>query len=232
MTETPASLGYRMPAEWEPHAATWIAWPHNTEDWPNKFGPIPWVYTEIVRILSRFERVEILVNGKREERRASARLDRAGVNLDQVGFHRVKTDRVWTRDSGPSFVIQDSGHADALALVDWEFNAWAKYKNHRLDRKVPRRLARILGKKRFTPRFDPGDGQGPARVVLEGGSIDVNGRGTVLTTEECLLSDVQARNPRLSPHAGRAGARGSSRHASCRLAQQRDRRRRHPRACR
>jgi agmatine deiminase len=199
MTQTPASLGYRMPAEWEPHSATWIAWPHNVDDWPGKFGPIPWVYSEIVRVLSRFERVEILVNGRKEQRLASDKLDRAGVDLDQVGFHRVKTDRVWTRDSGPTFVVKEAkGLVDGLALVDWEFNAWAKYDNHLLDRKVPGRLAKILGLKRFKPRFDPVDGLGPARVVLEGGSIDVNGKGTLLTTEECLLSGVQARNPRLS----------------------------------
>jgi agmatine deiminase len=198
MTETPASLGYRMPAEWEPHAATWIAWPHNVDDWPGKFGPIPWVYVEIVRVLSRFERVEILVEGRKAERHATDKLDRAGVDLANVGFHRVKTDRVWTRDSGPSFVVKPTLDADGLALVHWKFNAWAKYDNHLADRKVPRQLAKILGRPRFRPKFDPGDGQGPARIVLEGGSIDVNGRGTVLTTEECLLSDVQARNPRLA----------------------------------
>jgi agmatine deiminase len=200
MSATPANLGYRMPAEWEPHSATWIAWPHNVDDWPGKFGPIPWVYVEIVRVLSRSERVEILVGGRKEERRATDKLERAGVDLDKVGFHRVKTDRVWTRDSGPSFLVNgmlDPTEPDALALVDWEFNAWAKYANHRADRKVPGKLAKILGRKRFRPRFDPGDGLGSTRVVLEGGSIDVNGRGALLTTEECLLSDVQARNPRL-----------------------------------
>jgi agmatine deiminase len=199
-TQTPASLGYRMPAEWEPHSATWIAWPHNREDWPGKFGPIPWVYVEIVRLLSRVERVEILVNSGKIEKQASEMLDKAGVNLDRVGFHRVKTDRVWTRDSGPSFVVKktfEPDSPDGLALVDWEFNAWAKYDNHLKDRKVPQAIAKILDRKRFKPRFDPGNGEEPIRVVLEGGSIDVNGLGTVLTTEECLLSDVQARNPRL-----------------------------------
>jgi agmatine deiminase len=199
MTETPASLGYRMPAEWEPHSATWIAWPHNADDWPGKFGPIPWVYVEIVRWLSRVERVEILVQGGKAGRRAADKLDRAGVDLDRVGFHRVKTDRVWTRDSGPTFVVKDGDPADpdGLALVDWEFNGWAKYDNHRLDRRVPRRIGKILGRKRWKPRIDPEDGGGPARVVLEGGSIDVNGKGTLLTTEECLLGEVQARNRRL-----------------------------------
>ena len=200
MTDTPRSLGYRMPAEWEPHSATWIAWPHNVDDWPGKFGPIPWVYVEIVRLLSRSERVEILVDGRKEHRRTADMLDRAGVDLEQVGFHRVKTDRVWTRDSGPTFVVKgthDLNDPDGLALIDWEFNAWAKYDNHLRDRQVPRAIAKILERKRWKPRFDPGDGEGPSRVVLEGGSIDVNGRGALLTTEECLLSDIQARNPRL-----------------------------------
>ena len=196
MTITPAALGYRMPAEWEPHSATWLAWPHNRDDWPGKFGPIPWVYVEIVRLLSRVERVEILVDSGKEERRAADRLDRAGVDLDRVGFHRIKTDRVWTRDSGPTFVVKD-GDPEGLALVDWEFNAWAKYDNHLRDRRVPRGIAKILGLERFKPVVVPNDEGEAVRVVLEGGSIDVNGKGTLLTTEECLLSEVQARNPRL-----------------------------------
>ena len=197
---TPAALGYRMPAEWEPHAATWLAWPHNRADWPGKFGPIPWVYAEIVRHLARVERVEILVKGAKQERQATDRLDRMGVDLSQVGFHHVKTDRVWTRDSGPSFVVKPTDPADpsGLALIHWDFNAWAKYDNHTRDRHVPRAIAKILGHDRWKPRVDVGEGRKPVRVVLEGGSIDVNGRGTVLTTEECLLSEVQARNPELS----------------------------------
>ena len=198
--QTPAALGYRMPAEWEPHIATWLAWPHNKADWPGKFAPIPWVYAEIIRHLARFERVEILVQGARAEADASARLDRAGVDLTQVGFHHVKTDRVWTRDSGPSFVVRAGEPADPsnLGLVHWKFNAWAKYDNHARDRHVPRALARIVGCDRWKPHVDIGADKPPVRVVLEGGSIDVNGRGTVLTTEECLLSEVQARNPGLT----------------------------------
>ena len=197
--ETPAALGYRMPAEWEPHAATWIAWPHNRDDWPGKFGTIRWVYAEIVRHLARVERVEILVDDASAERRARKILIRAGADLDRVSFHRVPTDRVWTRDSGPSFVVKDDageGEGDGLGLVDWGFNGWAKYDNHRRDRKVPRTLARHLGVRRWTPRVELAEDD-LVRVVLEGGSIDVNGQGAVLTTEECLLSPIQARNPRL-----------------------------------
>src|SRR5258708_16247736 len=127
MPAPPASLGTRMPAEWELHSATWIAWPHNVDDWPGKFGPIPWAYVEIVRLLSRVERVDILGNSNKDKQQAADKLDRAGVDLEKVGFHRIKTDRVWTRDSGPTFVVKgthDLNDPDGLALVNWEFNAW------------------------------------------------------------------------------------------------------------
>jgi agmatine deiminase len=191
-----------MPAEWEPHEATWIAWPHQRSDWPGKFAPIPWVYAEIVRHLSRSERVNILVQGRTMRRRAIERLDAHGVDLERVTFVKAATDRVWLRDSGPTFLIKDgTGEDDAgdVALVDWRFNGWAKYANHRHDNRIPRLLARRMGLRRFVPRFTvAGPGQGQAqRVVMEGGAIDVNGRGTLLTTEECLLSPVQARNPGL-----------------------------------
>jgi agmatine deiminase len=198
MEETPAALGYRLPAEWEPHAATWIAWPHNRDDWPGKFGPIPWVYVEIVRHLSRREPVHILVDGRRARLEAAERLERGGVDLDRVRFFKIPTDRVWTRDTGPMFVVHDRAEeagAPPVGLVDWRFNAWAKYDDYRRDDRVPRRLARRLGLKRWKPRADLGGRS--ARVVLEGGAIDGNGRGTLLTTEECLLSPVQARNPGL-----------------------------------
>ncbi len=199
--DTPAALGFRMPAEWERHAATWIAWPKNRDDWPGKFAPIPWVYAEIVRHLARSERVEILVDGPDDRRKAAEVLERAGANLANVRFHKVPTDRVWTRDSGPSFVVKGGDPADPgnLALVDWEFNAWAKYDNHLLDRKVPRAMGKILALKRWKPKARPVDGEEgeSVRVVLEGGSIEVNGHGALITTAECLLGDVQARNPRL-----------------------------------
>ena len=202
MIEPPASLGYRLPAEWEPHAATWIAWPHNRDDWPGKFGPIPWVYVEVVRLLSRNEPVQILVNGRRTRRDAADRLERGGVDLDRVRFFKVRTDRVWTRDTGPMFVVHDRAEAAGVppvVLVDWRFNAWAKYDDHRHDDQIPRRLGRLLGRERWKPTAKVGDRT--ARVVLEGGAIDVNGRGTLLTTEECLLSPEQARNPGLDREA-------------------------------
>ena len=185
MTETPRSLGYRMPAEWEPHTATWIAWPHNAEDWPGKFQPIPWVYSEIVRHLSQVEEVNILVNDERAQKVATRILTRAGANLARLHFHLWKTDRIWLRDSGPIFVKNE----DTLAITNWKFNAWAKYPNWQNDDQIPEHVAKLQDLRRFDPALND------KRIVLEGGSIDVNGAGAMLTTEECLLSDVQQRNP-------------------------------------
>ena len=137
-----------MPAEWEPHEATWIAWPHNRDDWPGKFAPIPWVYTEIVRHLSRVERFNIVVHGDTMKRRVADQLDARGVNLDAVQFFKAATDRVWLRDSGPTFVVKNepaSGADDSVGLVDWKFNGWAKYDNHRRDDRLPRKIRAVAG---------------------------------------------------------------------------------------
>jgi agmatine deiminase len=177
-----------MPAEWAEHAATWIAWPHNANDWPGKFQAIPWVYADIVRHLSRVEDVHILVNDAPAEKRARGILKRSGANLDRVRFHQWPTNRVWTRDSGPIFIK----NAQGLAITNWKFNAWAKYDDWQLDNQVPDHVAEELRLPQWTPMI------GDHRVVLEGGSIDVNGAGTLITTEECLLGDVQQRNPGIS----------------------------------
>jgi agmatine deiminase len=193
MRRTPAGLGFRMPAEWEPHAATWLAWPHERSDWPGKFPAIPLVYADIVRRLSQSERVRLEVNGKAEERAAKGVLRRAGVDLGQVDFFHFPTDRVWTRDHGPLFLTHPDGE---VALSNWRFNGWAKYPNHKKDAAVPERIARAQKRRAWRPTARIAGRVQP--VVLEGGSIDVNGSGTLLTTEECLLSTVQARNPGLS----------------------------------
>ncbi len=185
----PRPQSYRMPAEWEPHAATWIAWPHNPEDWPRKFQPIPWVYCEIVRHLSQVEDVHILVNDLAAEKRATNMLLRAGANLARLHFHIWRTDRVWLRDSGPIFVKNPKGE---IAITDWKFNAWAKYPNHLNDDRIPSEIAKLYNMKSFAPKVDG------HRLVLEGGSIDTNGAGCLITTEECLLSPVQQRNPGIS----------------------------------
>jgi len=201
MNPSPAELGYRMPAEWEPHEATWIAWPHQREDWPGKFSPIPWVYTEIVRNLSRFEDVNILIRSLGMQRRVASQLEMGGANLKRVRFFKASTDRAWLRDSGPTFVVKapGSGEGDGnppISLIDWKFNAWAKYDNWKRDNRLPGKMAAWLEFPRWTPRFER-DGR-RQRVVMEGGAIDVNGLGSLLTTEECLLRPVQARNPGLS----------------------------------
>jgi agmatine deiminase len=193
---TPRQQGYRMPAEWEPHEATWLAWPHNPEDWPGKFQPIPWVYAEIVRHLARVENVHILVEDGTAEKRARRILQRAQANPARVHFHLWPTDRVWTRDSGPIFVWSNQPGKDSVAITNWKFNAWAKYADWHKDNEIPRLAAELLSLPQWTPTIETP--AGPQRIVLEGGSIDVNGAGTLITTEECLLSEVQQRNPGLT----------------------------------
>ena len=231
-TPTPRELGYRMPAEWEPHEATWLAWPHHHGDWPGKFEPIPWVYTEIIRNLARHERVELIVNDAAAERHARKLLERADAPLANVRFHRWPTNRVWLRDSGcifctcgtsscgagalaresreaaqeragrknreghdfsradhhPKKIVASAPEVSFLALK-FRFNAWAKYSNWRHDEKLGSLMANSARTSEIRP-LSRG-----TRVVLEGGSIDVNGHGTLLTTEECLLSKIQQRNP-------------------------------------
>ncbi len=181
-----AELGCRLPAEWETHEATWLGWPHNKSDWPGKFPPIPWVYAEIVRRISAGEKARIVVESKEHERQARTVLKLANVDLSNVEFFILKTDRGWTRDSGPQFVK----NSDGVAQVNFKFNGWAKYPNYKKDRHLPGFISKKLGLLSFLPEHNG------RHVVLEGGSIDYNGRGTLVTTEECLLDGkVQSRNP-------------------------------------
>ncbi len=182
---TPQST-YRMPAEWEPHEATWLGWPHELTDWPGKFAPIPWAFAEIVRHLTRVERVNLLVEDRAAETRVRAILKKSGATLEAVTFFHVLTDRGWMRDSGPIGVCRQDGNG---ALLNFAFNGWAKYDDYKKDAKVVTRANAKLKRRVVLPEHKG------RRVVLEGGSIDVNGRGTLLTTEECLLSKVQERNP-------------------------------------
>jgi agmatine deiminase len=176
----------RWPAEWERHEATWIAWPHHEPDWPGKLAPIPWVYAEIVRVLHRNERVEILCHDETVREDAQRHLTAHGVK-DNFRLHLVPTDRVWLRDSSPTWVEHDG----KTELVNWRFNAWAKYDNYARDEKVGQAVAKITKR----PRVEPTRPRGQGRMVLEGGAIETDGAGTMLTTEECLLSPVQERNP-------------------------------------
>ena len=210
-----------FPAEWEPHEATWLAWPHFRDDWPGKFEPIPWVYAEIIRNLAKHEQVELIVNDEASEKRARKTLHRANASSENVRFHRWPTNRVWTRDSGCTFVVDvgtgdparpaaqrrekargtsrgsetqlspAAGGREILSAVAWHFNAWAKYPNYEHDEKIGRLMAKAARAHVVQPMF------GKKRLVLEGGSIDSNGQGTLLTTEECLLSEVQQRNPKM-----------------------------------
>ncbi len=189
---TPAALGYRMPAEWEKHAATWLGWPHNPTDWPDKLDTIRWVYGEMVRKISAGELVRMLVGSKSEAKLASRYLTRAGADLSRVEFIVHPTNRGWMRDSGPVFVKRSKGRRET-AIVHFHFNAWAKYEDWQKDRRVPVMAAKHLGKQLFDSR------SGERKFVLEGGGIDVNGRGSLLTTEECYLDpQTQVRNPGLS----------------------------------
>jgi agmatine deiminase len=177
-----------MPAEWEPHRATWISWPHHEPDWPGKLEPIPWVYAEIVRVLAAHETVEILCHDEAVLENARVALGAHGVPSERFHLHEVKTDRVWLRDSAPTGVLDDTG---GVVLLNWAFNGWAKYSNWQQDALVGTVIARLTGLRREEPRRHD-NGQ---RVVLEGGGIEVNGNGLLLATEEWLLSDVQVRNP-------------------------------------
>jgi agmatine deiminase len=206
----PAAAGYRMPAEWERHAATWLAWPHYQADWPGKFEPIPWIYAEIIRNLSRHERVELLVNDAAAERNVRKILERAATPLTNIRFHRHPTNRIWLRDSGSIFVTPSGGttiaHVGAAALgcplgpsapdaflaINFRFNAWAKYTNYSHDQKIGSLMATVARTEEIRPI------RRTTRIVLEGGSIDVNGQGAILTTEECLLSKIQQRNAGMS----------------------------------
>lgn len=192
ITETPAALGFSMPAEWERHEATWLGWPHNETDWPDKIDTIRWVYGEMVRKISPGEIVRILVNNRAQEKLARTYLARAGCDLKNVQFVIHPTNRGWTRDSGPIFVRRRAGRKPETAIVHFHFNAWAKYDDWQKDRRVPETAAKLLRKRLFNAERDGKD------FVIEGGGIDVNGRGTLLTTEECYLDPkVQVRNPGL-----------------------------------
>jgi agmatine deiminase len=208
LSETPAALGYRMPAEWEPHEATWIAWPHNRSDWPGKFEAIPWIYAEIVRHLARVERVCILVNDEAAEAKARQVLVRSHVLPEKaaepgkasgnIHFFRIPTNRGWTRDYGPIFLRRESrkGELPSVAATVWRFNAWAKYNDWKRDTLAGIDMAARLRVPAWQPELRVNGEM--HRIVLEGGSIDVNGRGTLIATEECLLSSVQQRNAGLS----------------------------------
>lgn len=183
-------IQFRVPAEWEYHDATWIGWPNNKADWPGKFHPIPWVYGEIVRCISRSEKVRIIVQSIEHQKSAEKVLKAVDTDISKVEFFKLKTDRNWLRDAGPQFVKNSKNET---VLINFKFNAWAKYDNYKLDAKIPAMISKKL-KLNLVKAEHQKKG-----VVLEGGSIDYNGLGTIITTEECLMdNEIQVRNKNFS----------------------------------
>ena len=177
---------FRMPAEWEEHSKTWLSWPHQEADWPGKFEPVPWVFAEIARLITASEKLGLIVKDAAAKKQATDYLKRTNVDLNKVEFHIEPTDRGWMRDCGAIFIKNKFGD---LAALDFEFNAWAKYPNYKSDNK----LATAIAKSQKAKLVKPMHKNKP--VVLEGGAIDVSGAGDLITTEECLLSKRQCRNP-------------------------------------
>jgi agmatine deiminase len=186
MEETPKSTGFRMPAEWEPQAAIWLSWPHNLDTWEDKLEQLEQIYCQIIQTMHTGQRVNVLVKDLEMEKSAMALLNKYRVDLQQVHFFRIPTEDTWIRDYGPTFVkkTDTSGKTQEVAMVRWRFNAWGdKYDDLKRDDRIPEELNKFLNFRMFKPE-----------IFLEGGSIDVNGCGTVLTTTQCLL------NPNRNPH--------------------------------
>ncbi len=185
----PATLGYRMPAEWEKHEATWLVWPHNDETWPTQLAAVEEIYLQMIEALALGEKVNVLVNDSREENLVRQRLSKRGTKFSQIFFFQIPTVDVWIRDYGPTFIVKNENSQRRVAFDRWIFNAWGnKYDSFKADNVIPEKLAPILD----LPVFDSG-------IVLEGGSIEVNGEGTLMTTEKCLL------NPGRNPHLTKDG---------------------------
>jgi len=177
---------HRLPAEWEPHEATWIAWPHNKNDWPGKLLSIKWVYAEIVKYITRGEKVRILVQSKNHKLKVENVLKSVNADLSNIEFYIKKTDRGWLRDSSPFFIKEKK----KIVAVDFKFNGWSKYNNYKLDDKIPSYISNKFKLDKIRAEHKN------IEVVLEGGAVETNGKGTLITTEECLLEKkVQVRNP-------------------------------------
>jgi agmatine deiminase len=192
--DKPAALGFTMPAEWEKHEATWLGWPHNAGDWPGKFEVIPWVYGEMIRKISAGENIRLIIRHDKDEQLARRVFKHVGVDMRKIKFVAHPTNRGWTRDTGPIFVKKSEigNRKSEIGIVHFHFNGWAKYDNWRKDTKVPETAARLLGQKLFHAEHEG------KPFVIEGGGIELNGRGTLISTEECYLHPkIQVRNPGL-----------------------------------
>ena len=190
MTKFSFHENLRMPAEWEKQKSTWIAWPHNKKDWPNKFDFIPEIFAEIISHISKGQKVNILIENNVLKKKAILILKNFKVNFSNIKFSLCKTDRAWLRDSFPIFVK----NKNKKILLNWKFNSWAKYKNFKKDNSIINKVKKVLKLQSISPVFNG------RKVVLEGGAIDVNGKGTLITTEECLLSKIQQRNSGFKKH--------------------------------
>ena len=190
MTKFSFHENLRMPAEWEEQKSTWIAWPHNKKDWPNKFDFIPEIFAEIISHISKGQKVNILIENNVLKKKAILILKNFKVNFSNIKFSLCKTDRAWLRDSFPIFVK----NKNKKILLNWKFNSWAKYKNFKKDNSIINKVKKVLKLQSISPVFNG------RKVVLEGGAIDVNGKGTLITTEECLLSKIQQRNSGFKKH--------------------------------
>lgn len=198
---TPRQLGYRWPAEWEPLRAVWLAWPHNREDWPGKFDGIEWVFCELAHFITRGQHLGLIVASSAAREHAERCLRLYGVDLERVQWLVAPTDRSWTRDSLPTWLVRrpdapvtGAAPLPALGAVKWRFNGWARYDDHALDEAAGQKVAEARTTAIWTPRHA---GPGSPRFVLEGGAIDGDGDGTVLTTSDCLLGTAFPRNPGL-----------------------------------
>ena len=178
-------VGYRMPAEWEKQKSTWVAWPHNKKDWPNKFKLIPDIFAQIIAKISKFQKVNILIENKNLKKKIYLILKNYLANTKNINYTICKTNRAWLRDSFPIFV---KNKLNQKVLIDWGFNSWAKYKNFNHDNKIGIKIKKFLNLDSVRPKSKN------RRIILEGGSIDVNGKGVLLTTRECLQSKIQERN--------------------------------------
>ena len=190
MTKFSFPENLRMPAEWEEQKSTWIAWPHNKKDWPNKFDFIPEIFAEIISHISKGQKVNILIENNVLKKKAILILKNFKVNFSNIKFSLCKTDRAWLRDSFPIFVK----NKNKKILLNWKFNSWAKYKNFKKDNNIINKVKKVLKLQSISPVFNR------RKVVLEGGAIDVNGKGALITTEECLLSKIQQRNSGFKKH--------------------------------
>jgi agmatine deiminase len=211
-TTTPYAEGYAMPAEWEPHAATFLAWPHEKSDWPGKFEVIPWVFAELARLITRSERVRLIVRNAADRTYARAVLTATGVDVKLVDFIVAPTDRSWTRDFVSPLLVRRgtkrgprsarggvkssrSTPGGGLAAAHFRFDGWKRYPNHEQDLIAGKAALDFVDATSFEPVITLGERR--HAVVLEGGAVDVDGEGTLLATEECLLDGKQARNPEL-----------------------------------